>query len=179
MRTAQVFLGVVVLAVVGLAQSPAERPKQKAEAVGSWIGIKTRYPTAEEARTLALPKGVRIQGQVINEVAKASPAANAGLKAGDIVLKLGENDLYSFDDISDFVATSRPGRTVKVCVRRGKPLKEEDVALTIGKRVFSDAESRTPSFTWDYASLAQLKAAMERAKTESRLVLVGIFGAET
>lgn len=179
MRTAPVLLGVVVLAVMGFAQSPAEGPKEKAKAVGPWLGIKTRYPTAEEAQALSLPKGVRIQGQIITDVAKGSPAAKAGLEVGDVVLELDDNELYSFDDIADFTATSRPGRKVKVRVKRGKPLKEEDVALTIGKRVLSDEEAKASAFTWDYASLAQLETALERAKKERKVVVVGISGAET
>ena len=179
MKTARVVLGVVLLAVLGRAQSPAEEPKENARPVAPWFGIKTRCPTTEEARTLALPKGVRIRGQIITHVAKASPAARAGLEIGDVVLKLDHNELYSFDDIRDFTATSRPGRHVKVRVLRGKPLKEEDVALTIGERILSDEEAKTPSFTWDYASLAQLETALERAKKEGKLVLVGTSGAET
>ncbi len=172
---------VVVLMVSTLSgqSTPKKKPLPDTKTVKAWFGVKTRYPKAEEAKRLALTKGHRFKGQVVSQVEKASPAATAGIRVGNVILSLDKNDLYSFDDIRDFVATSKPGRNVTVRLRKGRSQKDVDVLLTFGKLTPISGEVKNSTFAWDYASLAQLKGALSRAKKERKNVLVGISGAET
>ncbi len=136
-------------------------------------------PTAEEVKSFHLQLNVRHRGQVIRRVESGSPAESAGLGVGDALIGLDQNDIYSSDDVRDFVATSSPGRKVQVRVKRKGSDVIETVALQLGKRKLSDQEARTDTMTWDFSSLAQLETALERARAEKKPVLVGISGAET
>lgn len=79
--------------------------------------------------------GVRYAPPVVGQVVAASPAAAAGLRAGDRIVALGGRGMESFADIAQF-AIMRPGETVPVVVRRaGRPL---SLAVTIGEAVERD-----------------------------------------
>ncbi|MCI0380134.1 MAG: PDZ domain-containing protein, partial [Gemmataceae bacterium] len=83
------------------------------------LGLKLSKPSAILADQLNLPKG---QGLVITEVTADSAAAKAGLKANDILMKVG--DILVADDVSKFTKALeglKAGSTVVAWVlRRGK-----------------------------------------------------------
>jgi hypothetical protein len=125
--------------------------------------LETRAPDASEAR--GLPRGVRVNGQVVTRV----QADGVDLRPGDVILKLDDTLVYSRDDIDDFLRTLRPGKTVRVLVRR-------DVETAV-EATFAPVPRG--GFRWDYASLSRLEAALRQAQAEKKLVLVGLSGAET
>ena len=57
-------------------------------------------------------------GVLIKSVREESPAAAAGLKAGDVVTRLGEHDVTNSHDLTEALATYKPGDTVNVDVKR-------------------------------------------------------------
>ncbi|MCI0377273.1 MAG: PDZ domain-containing protein, partial [Gemmataceae bacterium] len=83
------------------------------------LGLKLSKPSAILADQLNLPKG---QGLVITEVTADSAGAKAGLKANDILMKVG--DILVADDVSKFTKALegiKAGSTVDAWVlRRGK-----------------------------------------------------------
>jgi len=141
------------------------------------LGADTRVPTAEEAKTYQLGKLVgKVQGQYVSGVDKGGPAEKAGLKAGDVLLVLDANKVFSRDDIEDFLRVSQPGAQVKVLVKRAGTYKEETVTVTLGANKVEDKDKH---FTWQYAGLGQLDDALAAAKKDGKLVLVGLSGADT
>tara|TARA_R110002049_G_scaffold29972_2_gene101992 strand:- start:81208 stop:82329 length:1122 start_codon:yes stop_codon:yes gene_type:complete len=92
-----------------------------------WLGVQIRPMTPEVANVLGYdsPKGA-----VIEAVSADSPAANAGLKAGDIILSFGETDVNDLRDLTRAVATSTPDKATKVVVlRKGA---EQTIDVTVG-----------------------------------------------
>src|SRR4029453_1175144 len=76
-----------------------------------WLGAEGQGVTAEIARSAGLP---RPEGVLISQVHPRSPAAQAGLQRGDVVLSL---DGFAVDDSNAMryrVATKRPGDVVSV-----------------------------------------------------------------
>ena len=71
------------------------------------------------------PKGVRF-----SDVRPGSPAAKAGLKPGDILLKFGEADIANLYDFTFALRSHKPGDTVVVEVLREKLLVRATVLLT-------------------------------------------------
>jgi predicted metalloprotease with PDZ domain len=163
--------------------SPAQAPTPKdAPLVATaTLGVVTRPATADEARDLGLQVDRCVRGQVVTEVAKESGAAKVGIGPGDVLLRLGKVDLFSGDDIADFLRASKPWQTVEAVVRRAPTAKdgqqEETVSLTLSSAVVE--QPREPVFAWQFASLAQLPDALAKAKEQKRVVLVGLSGAET
>ncbi len=157
----------------------AQAPVSKAADFAPYLGVESRAPTPEEAKSFDLKLNVRHRGQVIASVHPKSPAERAGLRIGDVLIGLDDNDIYSFDDIRDFVATSVPGRKVVARLKRAGSTDTETITSAIGKRKLTDKEAKAPSLTWHYSSLVQLETVLARSKSLKKSVLVGISGAET
>lgn len=140
------------------------------------LGAETRTPTADEVKTYGIldVKG-KPNGQYLRKIVKTGPADQAGLQVGDVLLSLDANKLCSSDDIEDFLRVSQPGVKVKAIVKRGGTFKEEQVTVMLG----ADKASGGRGFTWQYAGLGQLDAALAAAKKDGKLVLIGLSGADT
>jgi serine protease Do len=77
----------------------------------------------------------RSSGFYVNGVTKNSGAEKAGLKKGDIIIKLDETSVTSFTDLSGVVNTKRPNDVIKVTyIRDGKSW---IVPVTLTKNEFS------------------------------------------
>jgi serine protease Do len=71
-------------------------------------------------------------GAVVREVTPDSPAAQAGLKAGDAIVKVGDKDVRDPDDLVAAVARHKPGEKLNFhVVREGQ---ERDLSVTLGER---------------------------------------------
>jgi len=57
---------------------------------------------------------------VVMVVASSTPAGQAGVRPGDIVLKIDGTSIRSEDDIATALATKRPGDVVRINVQRGR-----------------------------------------------------------
>lgn len=73
--------------------------------------------SAEEAKKFGLDK---VDGVYVNEVIKGSAAESAGIKAGDIITKIGSRDIKSSPQLTEQVAQFRPGDETSVTyIRNG------------------------------------------------------------
>jgi len=87
-----------------LVRVPAPAPAQ-GRGYGAWLGT---VPDMTDN-----PGGVRISG-----VSPGSPAEAAGLKGGDIVLRIGEHEVPDLQAMTDALRSHKPGDNVIVAVRR-------------------------------------------------------------
>jgi serine protease Do len=83
--------------------------------IRGWIGIVPADLNDVQARQLGLARG----GVVVANLYNDSPAAAAGVRAGDIILQIDGNDAGSAQDSLRQLATHRPGTTVKLRLQRG------------------------------------------------------------
>jgi S1-C subfamily serine protease len=78
------------------------------------------------------------QGFYINKVSKNSGAEKAGLTKGDIIVKLDEQNIATFADLSGYINTKRPNDVVKVTyIKDGKT---KTVPVTLSKNEFFSTE---------------------------------------
>lgn len=80
-----------------------------------WIGIVGLDLTREMAAYYGLPVS---KGVVVARVLHYSPAFEAGLREGDILLRLNETELNTVGDLQGALKTKKPGDTVKLIVLR-------------------------------------------------------------
>jgi serine protease Do len=70
-------------------------------------------------------------GVLVSSVDADGPAGKAGMKAGDVILKLGDETIEDGDDLREAVAEAKGGTEVTVTVQRdGRPL---DLKVTLAK----------------------------------------------
>ena len=101
----------------------------------AYIGVSCNTVNAQNAQANHLSVN---QGAYIAQVADSSPAAQAGLKKGDIVTKIGEHDVTSADGLILAVRSYAVGDQVEVkFVRDGK---EQSVQVTLGSDESLQAE---------------------------------------
>jgi serine protease Do len=107
-----------------------------------YLGVEIQPVTKDVADAIGLTNA---QGALVNSVTDDSAAAKAGLKSGDIVLKVGENDVKTPKDLSRFVADLAPRDKETITVWRNG----EDVDLNVvvggndsGKQVVSTGEEK-------------------------------------
>lgn len=78
------------------------------------------------------------EGFYINKVTKNSGAEKAGLQKGDIIVKLDEQNISTFADLSGYINTKRPNDKVQVTyIRDGK---NKIVPVTLSKNEFFTTE---------------------------------------
>jgi S1-C subfamily serine protease len=76
-------------------------------------------------------------GVLVNDVVAGSPAENAGLQAGDLIVKFDGKDVKDAKEIVDAVQSHKPGDKVSVEIFRGKDKKT--VTVTLGSRQLNSA----------------------------------------
>ena len=78
------------------------------------VTIDSQYQVDEEtAERYEIPMGI-----MIYEVAENSPAERAGLREGDIIYKVNDTLIQSFDDLSELIDSSQVGDTLRVLANR-------------------------------------------------------------
>jgi hypothetical protein len=87
----------------------------------AYLGAVPDYGGEDEA------KGVKIA-----EASKGSPAEKAGVKAGDVLVKLGGRDVKTLEDYAAAIQAHKPGDAVQVVVRRDG--KDVTLDVTLGAR---------------------------------------------
>jgi serine protease Do len=91
-----------------------------------WLGIYVEDMTADQAKRLGLASAT---GTYVDEVLNATPASNAGLKKGDLILDCDGKPVRDGRHLSKIVASSKPGDLLKMKVLRGKLTQTLDVVI--------------------------------------------------
>jgi Do/DeqQ family serine protease len=94
-----------------------------------WIGVETRDLTPEFAEAFKLP--IR-SGVLVSRVVVDAPADRAGLKPGDVLLRVGDKTVQSPAQLLAAVAALKPHSETTVAVQRGT--KQLELPLTVRQR---------------------------------------------
>ncbi len=129
-----------------------------------YLGVQIQPVTGSIAEGLGLPKD---HGEIVASVEPGGPAAKAGIKQGDVVVRVANQDVTYENTLSYIVASVPPGTRVPIgVVRNGKPLTLEatviqrpsEIALR-GPTVGSD-DSDTPAKPGVVPGAAAAKASL-------------------
>ncbi|WP_353150825.1 trypsin-like peptidase domain-containing protein [Pollutimonas bauzanensis] len=94
-----------------------------------WLGIEPQDITPELARAFGLK---REDGVIIASVFKNGPAWRAGIRVGDIVLQLNDQQVEDAIGFLNQIAPLPPGKEVSLQIMRDG--KKQDIAVKIGSR---------------------------------------------
>jgi serine protease Do len=87
------------------------------------------YPQDIDA-TLAKQFGLnQAGGAVVTQVSPNDPAAKAGIRAGDVILKINGQTINSANDLRLRVSQTAPGSVVKLTIQRDGKVQDVDVTL--------------------------------------------------
>jgi serine protease DegQ len=95
-----------------------------------WIGVEPQELTAELAETFGLKNGSgngNLQGVIITGVLQNGPAAEAGIRPGDVITAVAGKAVSNVPELLSNVAALKPGSGAKFNVRRADKSLELDV----------------------------------------------------
>ncbi|HUV29901.1 MAG TPA: PDZ domain-containing protein [Acidobacteriota bacterium] len=110
----------------------------------SYIGVVLMDLSEQLGDYFGVPDG---HGTLISEVEEESPAEKAGLKAGDVIVGIDDEEMEDAGDVSDMIGEKDEGDKVNITVLRNR--RETRVAVEVGKRegALSWVLPRRPSMT--------------------------------
>jgi len=102
--------------------------KDKGAVVRGYVGVTIQQLTPEIAASMGLKQ---TRGALVAEVAKAGPAAQAGLKSGDVIVEFNGKEIKDSSELPLQVARISPGQQVQTKILRdGKAL---TLPITVGE----------------------------------------------
>ncbi len=110
-----------------MAKQVIEQLLAKGKVVRGWLGVGIQPLTAELAKKFGVTEG---EGVLVNEVFEKDPAALAGIKPGDVIVRIDGAVVDSPNKLSRLIATLTPGATSKIEIVRDLKHVTMDVPLT-------------------------------------------------
>ena len=109
-------MGIGFAIPVSTARQVLEGIVRDGQVVRGWVGIEPMELTAELAETFGLPK--QSEGVIVTGVLQNGPAANAGLRPGDLLLKVAGQPVKNVGELLTQIASLTPGKAAKLEVMR-------------------------------------------------------------
>lgn len=123
------LFSVLVFAI--FSQVLAQQAKFEFYAFGSesYLGIQAQEVNKENYVKYGLSS---VQGVAVEKVFENSPAAQAGLQSGDVIIRFNDEEVTSIRKLYRLISEVAPDHQVKLRILRGG--KEKEVTVTIGRR---------------------------------------------
>ncbi len=102
--------------------------------IRGWMGISLVPPTQEDVLQPRQP------GVVVADVLKRGPAAEAGIKVGDRIVKVNNEDITSTSHLINYVALQAPNTEIQVEVVRGD--QKVNLIVKVGERKVVNNDSQ-------------------------------------
>lgn len=100
---------------VNLVKALIPQLEEKGHVSRGWLGVAIQDVTPEIAGSLGLDKP---QGALIAEVVAGSPAEEAGLRHGDVIVSVDRKEIEGYTQLSRAIALLPPGKKVEIGVLR-------------------------------------------------------------
>ena len=143
---------------VNMAKQVVAQLINKGSVTRGWLGITIQPVTEEIARAFGLK---RIQGALISDIMSGGPAEKAGLRQGDIILRLDGKDINDPRQLQLLVADTPVGQNVALEIFRDG--KTEKVRVILGDQESAAAvkpRSEGPQSGWLGMTVDELPANM-------------------
>jgi len=110
---------------VNAAKNIIPQLRDKGKVTRGWLGVTVQDVSADLAKSFGLEEA---QGALVSEVVQDSPADKAGIKRGDIILSLNDNEINILNDLPRLVSNRTVGEKVEIVLfRNGKKVKVKAV----------------------------------------------------
>jgi serine protease Do len=123
------YMGIGFAIPINMARRIAEQLRSTGRVVRGYLGLYGQDVTPEIAQllNLAQPRGV-----LVAQVDPSSPAAQAGIQRGDVILAMNGRNIETYTAFRDQIATLRPGTQIQLTISRDGQTLERTV--TLGER---------------------------------------------
>lgn len=107
--------------------------------IRAWLGINIQELNQDLSESLGLDG---IEGVLVSDVVEDSPASEAKLKAGDVIIKVNNDNVNSPSELQINISSRSPGESVKLTIVREQKTKYVNVKLEEmpGEKTLADIE---------------------------------------
>lgn len=154
-------IGIGFAVPTSLAEPIIAQLQQFGETRRGWLGVHIQTVTEEIAESLGLD---RARGALVASVSKDGPAANGGIKDGDVILKFDGKTVDKVRKLPRIVAETKIGRSVDVMVWRDE--RERKLRVVVERL----DESKTAS-----AASSDRGGAGSRTKIDNLGIVIGLL----
>ena len=127
---------------IELAKKVVEQLRKNGRVVRGWLGVRAQDITPGTALSLGLPRG-HTEMALVTEVTENSPAAESGVKTGDIIVEFNGKPVPKSHDFPAIIAEIPPGQRITMKILREK--KEQSIAVKIGELPEDDPNQQLES----------------------------------
>jgi len=140
----------MLVLTVGMLGAFGPKPDRPQEPERGWLGVVTENLSPAMLVALGIEHGV-----LIGEVVEDGPAARAGLRMGDVIVKIDTEEVAAASDLR-YVVRDRPNQPVDVLFwRQGR---QQHVTVRLGARKRGEFE---PFIDWEPIPREALRAARD------------------
>ncbi len=130
-------IGIGFAIPIDLARDVVQQLQRDGRVVRGFLGVKVQAIDTDMADALELEEA---RGALVADVTSGSPADRAGLRAGDVILRFGGQQVQEPSDLTLLVARTSPGTTVEMSILRDG--RRETLEVDVGEL---DGEGRVAS----------------------------------
>ncbi|MDR3712679.1 MAG: DegQ family serine endoprotease [Puia sp.] len=123
------YMGIGFAIPINMVKTVEAQLNAKGKVTRGWVGVAIQNVDENLAKSFNLKKA---EGILISEVQHGSPADKAGLKQGDVILRLNNTPLDDANDLRNQISLLPPGSKAGLqIIRDGKT---QDIEITIGEQ---------------------------------------------
>jgi serine protease Do len=123
------YMGIGFAIPINMAKSIQQQLQKQGKVTRGWLGVVIQDMDEDLAKSFGLEKA---RGALISEVADKSPAAEAGLRQGDVIVEMDGTAVTDVSTLRNKVAMIAPGTKIDLLVIREGAKKT--VEITIGEQ---------------------------------------------
>ena len=120
-------IGIGLAVPINMARSIMEQIIETGKVVRGFLGINGDSLTPELAESFGVDQS---QGVVITKIVEDTGAEKAGLKRGDIILKVNDESIKDFQELRRKIASYKPGEKIKMSVVQDGKKKDVNIELS-------------------------------------------------
>ena len=122
---------------INLVKNVMEQLINSGKVARGWLGVLISPLDDDMAEALGLDEP---KGALVNEVTKDSPAEDAGIKDGDVIVSVNGKKIDDSSELVNIIANYPPGKKVEVMVWRDG--KKKNIKVELGERPGAEALSK-------------------------------------
>lgn len=127
---------------INMARAISDQLMATGQVVRGWLGVSIQDLSAELADSFGLD---RATGALVNQVLPDSPAQQAGIQRGDILLELQGRTIRNASDLQQMIANTPAGKTVDLKILREGQESTIEVTIKPREQVASDSSGERQS----------------------------------
>jgi serine protease Do len=125
-RGAPQSAGVGFAVPINVAKAIQPQLRERGRVIRGWLGVQIQSVTRDLAKTLKMDEA---KGAIVSDVTPDSPADQAGVQPGDVIVAVDGRDMEDNNDLSGYISSKAPGTEVSLKVLRDGRFEQITLAL--------------------------------------------------